>query len=477
MHRTPFLIAVALVCPVADTARAQPSWYSNYKQLADIEAKLDAFVSLRPDLVSPLILGNSYEGRAIRGVRIAGTADSPNRPAVLLDATQHAREWVAPMVNMYVAEQLISNYDTDPAIRDLVDNVEFFVVPVVNPDGYVYSWEEDRYWRKNRRPVGGGEFGVDLNRNWAYGWGLDSGSSGDPGSNIYRGPSPFSESETQALRDFYYANQQIVANIDFHSYSQLILYPWGYTDQEFPPDNEMLHALAEQMAASIYDVHNETYIPQPAHDLYLASGVSIDWTYGDQGVYSYTIELRPTDFPYFELPPGEILPNAQEIFPAVLDLATFAWTLTQGDFNNDGAYDCTDADALVEAIVMGTNKYEFDLTGSGSVDLEDLDAWLAAAGAANLPSGHPYLQADANLNGAVDGEDFTIWNAHKFTSDPSFCSGDFNANGVIEGGDFVIWNQFKFMTSEGLNVVPEPAAAWFAVFAIPLLLRRRVPQP
>lgn len=134
-----------------------------------------------------------------------------------------------------------------------------------------------------------------------------------------------------------------------------------------------------------------------------------------------------------------------------------AGRLNRGDFNGDGTYDCLDIDTLVVAIAAGTDPPEFDLTGNGLVDLEDRDAWLAIAGAANLPSGNPYLPADFDLNGNVDGNDFIIWNANKFQPVSGFCAGDATADGVADGLDFIVFNAFKFMSADHAAAVPEPS--------------------
>jgi hypothetical protein len=305
------------------------SWFDDYKTYDEYNTKLDELETLRPDLANVFVVGLSLEGREIRGIRITGPG--ANKPAVLLNGCQHAREWIAPMVTIYAADRLIAEYGADPLVTDLVDDVEFLIVPIVNPDGYIYSWGPDRWWRKNRRDNGDGSFGVDLNRNWDYAWGLDNGSSPAPGHETYRGPEPFSEPETQAMRDLFQANPQVVSNLDFHSYGQLILYPWSY-GYDPAPDLLLLHALGDTMAASIYAVHGRIYTNQQGVVLYPASGAIDDWAYGDQGVFSYTVELR-TGYPtVFELPPEEIIPNCQEVFPAVLDVAEFSTQTVQFEY-------------------------------------------------------------------------------------------------------------------------------------------------
>lgn len=177
---------------------------------------------------------------------------------------------------------------------------------------------------------------------------------------------------------------------------------------------------------------------------------------------------------------GGLITNAPHVFgnPTALSSASgeiFAVTLTRiasGDFDGDGDYACSDVDALVIEIANGSNSVAYDLTGDSLVDTADLTAWLAEAGAAELLSGNPYLPADADLNGTVDGIDFLQWNTNKFTSgEVSFCGGDFTADGSVDGADFIVWNTYKFSTAD---VVPEPATAWLCILVLlPALLRRR----
>src|SRR4029453_7368841 len=127
--------------------------------------------------------------------------------AVMFIGTQHAREWISPMTVMYIADRLLAGYASDPNIKALLDNVEFVLVPVVNADGYVYTWSTDRYWRKNRRDNAGTEGdGGDTNRNWGYKWGLDIGSSADPCSEVYRGTAAFSEPEPLVIANYFKNN-------------------------------------------------------------------------------------------------------------------------------------------------------------------------------------------------------------------------------------------------------------------------------
>ncbi len=298
--------------------QAGGDWFNDFKPFADIEDRLHAMAADRPDLCTLVDIGDSIEGRDIWALRISGSA--ADKPGVLFCGTQHAREWISPMTNLFIAEQLVYGYDTDPTIRSRVDGAEILIVPVVNPDGYVYSWTPDnRMWRKNRRDNGDGTYGVDLNRNWDAQWG-GPGSSGITSSVTYRGTEPFSEPESAALRDFFIANPNIISSLDFHSYGQKILSPYGYT-YDLPADYDLLMDIGAGMQSEIAAVHGELYeVGASAGTLYQVSGGLKDWAYDDQGVLCYTVELRPIGSPGFILPPEEIIPTAEESLAAALYL-------------------------------------------------------------------------------------------------------------------------------------------------------------
>lgn len=297
--------------------------YHPYEGVGGIVWYMNELVARYPTLASMVNVGTTLEGRTIWGLRITGGA-APTKPAVIYFGCEHAREWIASTVPSFLATHLVQHYDTDSAITDLVDNVEFFLIPVFNVDGYIYTWGSDRFWRKNRRNNGGGSFGVDINRNWGEGWG-GPGSSGDPNSLIYRGASAFSEPETQALRDFIIAHPNIRASLDVHSYSQLILWPFGYTNA-LPADQFAFDEVGSMMRTLIQDVYGLYYAAGPVHTtIYPAAGVSVDWTYAQRGIFSFSYECRDTGFYGFTLPAAQIIPNNEELLPANLYLTNSDW--------------------------------------------------------------------------------------------------------------------------------------------------------
>lgn len=303
--------------------------FDNYKEFDEIVAFINDLAAARPDLCAPpFSIGQSIEGRDIWVLKISGADTGFTKPAVFYHGLQHCREWITGAMVLFLADHLVNNYDSDPAIQNLVDSVDFYLTPCMNPDGYVYTWPPNdvRLWRKNRRDNGDGTFGVDLNRNWAYGWG-GGGSSGDTSSLTYRGPAPFSEPETQAMSNFISSLPNIVAHMDYHSYSQLILWPFGNECIAPPePDATTFSTVGNTMQSLIQAVHGEFYQPGPiCLTLYQASGGSVDWTYAAEGCLAYTIELRPDSAnPGFELPPSQILPTCEENLPAILHLSEWA---------------------------------------------------------------------------------------------------------------------------------------------------------
>ena len=259
-------------------------------------AALDSLANSYPNLVSPRFsIGESHEGRGLWAIKIS---DNPNidedEPEILIDGLHHARECVTVEVCIEFARRLVQNYDILPEIRNLVDNNEFFILPIVNPDGYEYNRQTNPsgggMWRKNRRNNGDGTYGVDLNRNYSYFWGYDNGgSSGYTSSETYRGPSPASEPEIQAMMNFI-TDHDFAWIMNFHSYADLVLWPWGYYDG-VTEDDDMFHELFGNYGE---DTLGYT-VGTPWQTLYSTNGDANDWGYGEQRTkrktFPMTIEI------------------------------------------------------------------------------------------------------------------------------------------------------------------------------------------
>lgn len=293
-------------------------FFDEFRTLDELHAQLDMLAGQYPDLVTPITIGQSHEGRDIRGIVIRA-GDDNGRQGVLFNGCQHAREWISPMTVTYIGERLLEGYGNDDRITQLLQRLDVIVIPVTNPDGYAWTYEPGgyRFWRKNRRDNSGSCEGVDLNRNWGVEWNGGESTSTDPCSDVYVGPSSMSEPEVQALADYCVSHGNIVAQIDYHSAAELILEPSGYTASP-PSDWEALHTLGVSMRDAIQSVHGHTYTSDtPCNTLYCASGTLIDWPYETLGSFAYCIELRPAGGG-FDPPPSEIRPCAEESLEGAL---------------------------------------------------------------------------------------------------------------------------------------------------------------
>merc|ERR1712156_49142 len=226
-------------------------------------------------------------------------------------------DWIASATATFMINELVNNYEQN---KEIVDNLNIHFIPMANPDGYEYSRNSDRMWRKNRNPSPGRDStkackGVDLNRNWGYHWG-EAGVSHNSCSDIYCGTGPFSELEIQNIKNYVEAlNPTPVLGHSIHSYSQLWLWPYGYAYNAYPPNKAEIKKLAEDAADALYQVHGTVFDPINSAELYPAAGASDDWYRGGLGTrYSFTTELRDTGYYGFVLPPEQIIPSGEELF-------------------------------------------------------------------------------------------------------------------------------------------------------------------
>ncbi len=321
----PFAVETARFAPARPVATSAAGGVNGeFHSYRELETDLKALESAYPGTVKLFTIGTSLEGRNIYAVKISDAPDRDEREAgVLFLGCHHAREWISVEVPLLLARYLAENAETDAGVRDLVGRSEIWIIPLVNPDGLEYSIDVYRYWRKNRRANADGSFGVDLNRNYGFMWGVDdAGSSPSPLSETYRGPSAFSEPETRAVRDLF-LRRDFRAVVSYHSFSQTILYPWGYTD--VPTDrNSLLREIGLEMAGLIEAVNGRAYAcGQSAASLYLTNGDTTDWTFATSGIPSYTVELPPVDVEHggFFNAGQEIGGVFRENLPAMLSLA------------------------------------------------------------------------------------------------------------------------------------------------------------
>jgi len=286
--------------------------WTSYHDYDEIMAWMEELTAANPDVCSIQDVGQSYEGRTMKMLTI-GSGDASN-PGVFVDGGIHAREWISPATVTYMANQLVQDKAT---YASLLSQVNFYFMPVINPDGYAYTFSNDRLWRKTRSPQGNC-YGVDPNRNWGFHWN-EGGASNLPCADTYCGPNAFSELSQQVVRDQLLSLTNLQSYLTFHSYAQMWMYPWGWTS-DLPADWQDLDDLAQNAVAALTAVHGKSYeIGSSTNTIYLASGGSDDYAKGTAGVkYSYTIELRDTGLYGFQLPASQIIPSGEETFEALL---------------------------------------------------------------------------------------------------------------------------------------------------------------
>jgi len=298
-----------------------------YHSYSELGSALKSLAAAYPAICRLYSLGKSVENRNIYALKISDNpAIRENEPKIALLGCHHAREWISVEVPLLIADYLLKNYIIDTRIRNIIDSEEIWIIPLVNPDGLDYSIFNYRLWRKNRRLNSDGSYGVDLNRNYSFAWAYDNlGSSPEPSSDTYRGPRPFSEPETLSVMNLL-QNNSFTAVISYHSFSQSILYPWGYIN--LPTEKEQLfQQLASAMADLIYQVNGRSYeVGRASASLYLTNGDFTDWVYGFFQIPAFTIELPPVDLSHggFFNSEEDIQSIYKENLPAVLYLMEWA---------------------------------------------------------------------------------------------------------------------------------------------------------
>ena len=312
-------LKIRIAEPTAQEASilAFPPADSAYHDYAEMVAELQQAEVDHGAIFDLFSIGTSYEGRTIWAGKISdNVATDEAEPEVLFTHHQHAREHLTVEMALYTLKILTDEYGVNQQITDLVDNREIWMVFDMNPDGGEYDIATGTYrsWRKNRQPNAGSQYiGTDLNRNWNYRWGCCGGSSGTTSSETYRGSAPFSAPETTVVSNFVNSRvvggkQQITVAIDFHTYQELVLWPYGYTLTDVPSDmtqddHDVLVAMGQAMAAT------NGYTPEQASDLYITDGTINDWLYGVHRILNYTFEMYPpTSSQGGFYPPDEVIP-------------------------------------------------------------------------------------------------------------------------------------------------------------------------
>ncbi|KAM8934413.1 carboxypeptidase O-like [Pelodytes ibericus] len=297
--------------------------YTKYHQMHEIYQWIEEIQNKHSDLVTTHYLGRTYEQRPINYLKIGWPSDKEKK-VIIIDCGIHAREWIAVAFCQWFVREILENHHKDPVLSNVLKQLDFYIVPVLNVDGYIYSWTNERLWRKNRSPQQNGTcIGVDLNRNFNSQW-CSVGASRNCSSFTFCGPSPASEYETQALVALVEKTKSnILSYLTIHSYGQYILLPYGYTTTESENHKE-LYDVAKKAAEKLKTVHNKDFtIGSSSVVLYENSGSSADWAADVKIKLSYTYELRDNGTYGFQLPEDQIKPTCEETTVAVMSMIEY----------------------------------------------------------------------------------------------------------------------------------------------------------
>lgn len=285
-----------IIPTIIDPVNYNTGSMAGFLTYSECMAELDQMRTLYPNLITAKANVGTFltqENRALQFVKISDNPEvNETEKRILFDAVHHAREPGSMQQLIYFMWYLLENYSTNPEIKALVDNTEIFCIPIVNPDGYIYNQTTNPtgggMWRKNRRDNANGTFGVDNNRNYSYAWGTTGVSLTDTTNDTYCGTAPFTEVENQAIKWFCEQKKFTVA-MNAHTYSSLVLYPFGYDVGKPTPDENIFNGISKEM------VKFNKYVNEIAATLYPASGDSDDWMYGDVStkpkIFAFTPEV------------------------------------------------------------------------------------------------------------------------------------------------------------------------------------------
>ncbi|MGH3758522.1 M14 family metallopeptidase [Actinophytocola sp.] len=272
-----------------------PSGDEGYHTYDEMVAEVAAAATDHAAIAQQGSVGSSFEGRDLPFLKISdNVATDEDEPEVLFTCNMHAREHLTTEMCLHIVQRFTDGYGTDQTVTGFVDSREIFVIPSQNPDGAEFDISGGEYqgWRKNRQPNSDGSVGTDLNRNFSYKWGCCGGSDDNPSGETYRGESPASAPEVAAVQAFM-DGRQFKAHIDFHTFSELVLWPFGHTTDDVTEgmtqeEYDRFADIGQQMAET------NGYTPEQASDLYITDGSIDDWAWGTHKILSYTFEMFPS---------------------------------------------------------------------------------------------------------------------------------------------------------------------------------------
>jgi predicted deacylase len=308
---------------VAEQA-ADDSFYKTWRGLEDINSRVKAVVEGSGGAATLETVGKSVEGRDIKAVRITGTGWKSGKPRLFITFQVHAREWITGMAGVYAVEKMVAKAAADPS---WAAGTQITLIPMVNPDGFKYSENSNRFWRKNRaRKTAFYKCdGVDLNRNFPTDFGGKGSTSKNSCMDTFFGPKALSEPESQTVAKIM-KEAPLSVHLDIHSFSELILAPWSWTSDAHPRKAEIMD-LGRKMEAAVKGV-NGVHYKMGDNLLYEASGVVSDYA-TELGALGYTYELRPGGYSgiFGFAPPAKIiLPTAKETLAGLYAAVDWAKT-------------------------------------------------------------------------------------------------------------------------------------------------------
>ncbi|XP_061394997.1 carboxypeptidase B [Musca vetustissima] len=303
-------------CEHSRTRRQARGFFSHFPRYPEILAFMNGLASRYPQFCRYESLGRSSEGRHLAALSISLNSRTRPRRVAYIQAGVHGREWITPMSVLYFANELLSNIR---AFQKVLNDVEVYLLPLANPDGYEYTFTTDRFWRKNRhRYPGRSCVGVDINRNFANNWNL-RGASQNLCSEVFSGTSPASEPETSAItRYLEYNRHRVKLSLDVHSFGKFIFYPYGYSRNANAPTRNFLHQVALRAGSQIAKYRGTVYtVGTSANILYEAAGGLDDFAYGNLGIpMSFTLELPGENF---QVASSDIIHICKETFAGFVE--------------------------------------------------------------------------------------------------------------------------------------------------------------
>ncbi len=374
----------------------QDLFFQDYQPLSVLYPWLRLVASMFPTHAELITIGQSAEGRDIPALRL-GSKSQPGDPhderhTLLVVGGTHAREWISISTTAYVAYSLVTRYGHPQfhAVTKLLDHFDIVFVPVLNPDGYEYTWTTDRLWRKNRQSTSLPFCpGIDLDRSFRFEWD-GHGNADNACSDDYAGPAPLIAREAQVLTEWArnetkYNNTTFVSYLDLHSYSQEVLYPYSYTCDIDPPNLEDLEEVALGLAKSLrltnghyYGVESAcrgsiTYqdkVKKTRIQTESQGGSALDFFYHDLDVkLAFQFKLRDTGTYGFLLPKSNILPTGEEVYEAVMALGR--WLLGNHGIESvdpDSVWGVETSEIKIEDMPGGSDIDEYE-------DVEDYEEW------------------------------------------------------------------------------------------------------